>query len=250
METVSNCAAPPKATRTPRRIRSAESSAWNFLKNAVHVAHVSVAGRSRDWRLRRQTSNRRSQCWIRLDARSIAVPAIALIHRISTGNIPQAWPSGNDRSGPAFAIVLALPIGNWTGARCQDQLAPVAAPGSTVIFGTALERSNAHPSSASILIGRAPLGRRLSFSDFGSTVSQSLAWGIANGAGDPIGCGLAPRGMPCTDAAQGLAALWVPVSGVDEMHSSICWRLVVTRNRHCRCGRIAMQQTDATCAEN
>ena len=91
METVSNCAASSKATRTSRRIRRAESFASNFLKNAVHLAHVSVPGRSRDWPLRRQTSNRRSQWRIRLDARSIAVPAIALIHRISTGNIPQAW---------------------------------------------------------------------------------------------------------------------------------------------------------------
>src|SRR5215475_15850985 len=109
--------------------------------------------------------------------------------------------------------LLALLIGNWTDAHCQDQLAPVAAPGSTLIYGTASERSNAHPSSASIPIGRAPLGRRLSFSDFRSTVSQSLAWRTANGAGDLIGCGLAPRGMPCTDAAQRLAALWVPVCG-------------------------------------
>ena len=113
-------------------------------------------------------------------------------------------------------ILLALLIGNWTEARCQDQLAPVSAPGSTLIHGTASERSNAHPSSASTPIGRAPLGRRLSFSDFRSTVSQSLAWRTANGTGDPIGCGLAPRGMPCIDAAQGLAALWVPVSGIGQ----------------------------------
>src|SRR5262249_14509851 len=35
---------------------------------------------------------------------------------------PQAWPSGNDRSGPAFAIVLALPIGNWTDAVAKTSL--------------------------------------------------------------------------------------------------------------------------------
>src|SRR5262245_21210661 len=86
---VSNCATSSRPTRTSRRIRRAESFASNFLRNAVHLAHVSVPGRCRDWPWSRQTSNRRSQCWIRLEERSISVLAIVLIHKISTGNLSQ-----------------------------------------------------------------------------------------------------------------------------------------------------------------
>ena len=123
MGRVSNCAASSRPTRRSRRIRRAESFASNFLRNAVHLAHVSVPGRSWDCPWSRQTSNRRSQCWTRLDARSIAVPAIALIHRISTGNIPQSGsgkPEWNQYdiglNGRCGSIVAS---GWWELGRCR-----------------------------------------------------------------------------------------------------------------------------------
>jgi hypothetical protein len=123
MGRVSNCAASSRPTRRSRRIRRAESFASNFLRNAVHLAHVSVPGRSRDCPWSRQTSNRRSQCWTRLDARSIAVPTIALIHRISTGNIPQSGSGKPEWSqydiglnGRCGSIVAS---GWWELGRCR-----------------------------------------------------------------------------------------------------------------------------------
>lgn len=68
MGNVSNRAASSSPMRMSRRIRRAESFASNLLRKAVHLAHVSVSGRSRNSTWSRQNSSRRSQCWIRLEA--------------------------------------------------------------------------------------------------------------------------------------------------------------------------------------